>query len=456
MYGSTLSDYAIDAVASNITVVRSNTCMWLETGYMAAWEGCGEKSGNCFGTSTHVWNYAQTMAFLFPSLERSAREIEFCKETDKDGKMDFRTNTVFDLPPWNVFASPDGQLGAIIRMYREWKISGDMEFLKKLWSGVKRALEYIVDNWDKGRSGIMEGKQHNTYDIEFYGVNSMSNSMYYAALKACSEMASAIGDNAASEKYAQIYHTGNIKMDGLLWNGEYYVQKLNDRDDLNKYKYQYGNGCLSDQVFGQMLAHVVGLGYILPEKHVKAAVKAVYNHNFRDDLAEYHNVHRVYISPDEKGVLTCTWPLGNRPKFIVVYGDEVWTGIEYQVAAHLIYEGFVSEGLEIVKAVRGRYDGYRRNPWSEVESGDHYARSLSSWAVLTALSGFKCDMVKKELHFAPKINADDFCSFWTTGIAWGTFSQKKDEVTGKYAYKTEVLYGSLDGVKIFANGEVVN
>ncbi|MGE5529151.1 MAG: hypothetical protein ACM3X6_08415, partial [Patescibacteria group bacterium] len=86
-----------------------------------------------------------------------------------------------------------------------------------------------------------------------------------------------------------------------------------------------------------------------------------------------------------------------------------------------IYEGFVAEGLTIVKAVRDRHDGYRRNPWDEVECGHHYARSMASWALLTALSGFRYDMTAGEVSFAPAVNADDFACLWSTGRAWGIF-----------------------------------
>jgi non-lysosomal glucosylceramidase len=130
-----------------------------------------------------------------------------------------------------------------------------------------------------------------------------------------------------------------------------------------------------------------------------------------------------------------------------VYSDEVWTGIEYQVAAHLIYEGHIDEGLTVVKALRDRHDGYRRNPWNEVECGHHYARSLASWALLPALSGFKFDMLKGEVGFAPMINENDFRCFWSTGKAWGTYSQTRD-ADGKPARNLEVLYGDKAAVKL--------
>jgi non-lysosomal glucosylceramidase len=453
LFNSTLPHFVIDAAASNITVLRSPTCIWLEDGTMVAWEGCGDKFGCCDGTCTHVWNYAQTAAYLFPTLEQSARKVEFNMETDDEGSMAFRARTIFDMPRSNFHPAADGQMGSIIRLYREWKLSGDNKFLQSTWDGAKRALDFAFTYWDKDGDFVLDSQQHNTYDIEFYGPNSLTNSMFFAALKAATEMAEVMGDLTSAEKYKKALEIGSTRMDELLWNGEYYIQII---DDINKYKYQYGTGCLSDQLMGQYMAHTAGLGYILPEKHVNSAVKAIFDHNFLIDFSEHANAQRTYVLNDEKGLLLCSWPQGGRPRLPFVYSDEVWTGIEYQVASTLIFEGYIDEGLTIVKAVRERHDGYKRNPWNEVECGHHYARSMASWAVLIALSGFKCDMVNRELHFSPKINTGDFSTFWSTGSAWGVYKQKVNEATGELEYGVDMLYGNLDGVKIVANGKVLN
>ncbi len=445
LFSSTLPPYVLDAVSANITVLRSPTCFWLENGHFLGWEGCLDKGGSCHGNCTHVWNYAQTLAFLFPSLERSMRNIEFNLETDEIGKMAFRTNTVFDEPTWDFHPAADGQMGTLIRLYREWKLSGDNDFLVKMWPNARKALDFAFAYWDSDGDCVLDSQQHNTYDIEFYGPNSLVNSMFYGALKAGSEMAAAMGDTASAARYLDALKVGSKRMDELLWGGEYYIQKI---EDVNSYKYQYGTGCLSDQVIGQFMCHVADLGYILPEEHVKKAVYSVFKYNFRDNFREHNNVQRIYALNDEKGLLLCTWPEGGRPRLPFVYSDEVWTGIEYQVAAHLIYEGFIDEGLSMVKAVRDRHDGYRRSPWNEVECGHHYVRSMASWAVLTALSGYKCDMVSRTLHFSPKINQDNFSCFWSAGTAWGTFEQTRNAVTGKLEGKVNVLYGELKDVAI--------
>ena len=449
LFSSTLPEYVIDAVSSNITVLRSTTCFRIENGTFLGWEGCFDKAGCCDGTCTHVWNYSQTLAFLFPDLEQSMRMVEFNLETDENGKMAFRTHKLFGDKVWDFHPAADGQMGTIIRLYREWKLSGNDEMIRVVWKNASKALDFAFGYWDSDGDLVLDSQQHNTYDIEFYGPNSLSNSMFFAALKAGAEMAEYLGDQEHADTYREALDKGSRKMDELIWGGEYYIQKL---DDVNKYRYQYGEGCLSDQIFGQLLAHVAGLGYILPEEHVKKAVHSIFKNNFRTNFRDHHNVQRTYVLNDEKGLLLCSWPNGGRPRIPFVYSDEVWTGIEYQVAAHLIYEGFIDEGLTLVKAVRERHDGYRRNPWNEVECGHHYARAMASWAVLIALSGFKYDMVKGTMSFDPVINQDDFSTFWSTGKAWGVYTQRKNPETGKREWNIKSLYGSLKGVCV--NGEI--
>lgn len=445
LFNSTLPSYVIEAAANNITVIRSNTCFRIEDGTLLAWEGCCDSSGCCFGSCTHVWNYAQTMAFLFPELEQTMRLVEFNLETEDDGRMAFRTNKVFGLEKWDMLPATDGQMGTIVRLYRDWKISGNDELLKAVWEKASKALDFAFDFWDSDNDFVLDSQQHNTYDIEFYGPNSLTNSMFFAALKAGKEMAACMGDKKREKKYEEALRFGSKKMDELLWNGEYYIQRI---EDVDKYRYQYGKGCLSDQVFGQLLAHVAGLGYVLPEEHIRKAVYSIFKYNIKTSFEDHQSVQRTYALNDEKGLLLCSWPKGGRPRLPFVYSDEVWTGIEYQVAAHLIYEGFVEEGLTIVKAVWERHDGYRRNPWNEVECGHHYARSLASWAVFTALTGYEYDLVAGRMSFNPKISQDDFRTFWSNGKAWGTYSQRIDAKTGERTWEIEVLYGKLEGVEV--------
>ncbi len=441
LYGSSLPSYVLDAVASNITVLRSNTCFWLRDGSFFGFEGCFDDAGCCAGNCTHVWNYAQTLAYLFPSLERSMRETEFLKETNEKGKMSFRALTAFPGPmSWDaVEAASDGQCGSVMRLYREWKLSGDTDWMLGLWPGAKRALDYACEVWDHDRDGVTGGKQHNTYDITFMGPNPLSGILFLAALKAGYKLAEAAGDYSGAEKYQTLFKKGSVKLDKTLWNGEYYLQLL---DDVDEYKYQHGDGCLSDQLLGQLNAHLMGLGYMLPPDHISDAILSVFKYNFKTHFADHDNTQRTYVLNDEMGLLACTWPRGGRPDYPFVYSHEVWPGIEYQVASHLIWEGHVSEGLSIVKAIRDRQDGVKRSPWNEVECGHHYVRSMASWGVLLALSGFKYDMTQGIVQFNPRINPDNFNSFWSTGTAWGVYRQNLEN--GKLVKKIDVLHGSIN------------
>jgi uncharacterized protein (DUF608 family) len=440
-FSSTLPAPVLDAASSQASILRTNTCLLLEGARFFAFEGCSDESGCCPLNCTHVWNYEQALAFLFPSLERSMRETDFLENVRPDGSMAFRTLVPLGRALWRFRPAADGQMGTVVKLYREWQLSGDLEFLRRLWPSAKRALEFAWAAWDADRDGVMEGEQHNTYDIEFYGPNSMMGTLYLAALAAASRMAEAVGDGESAGRYRELFERGGRKLEEL-WNGEYYVQRVPAVEALRpgaaspgeswhapavvdgQIRYQYGDGCLSDQLLGEWLAAMAGLGPLLDPARVRATLASIYRYNFRHDFFEHANAQRLYALGDEKGLLLCSWPKGGRPALPFVYADEVWTGIEYQVAAHLIHSGQVAEGLALVRAVRDRYDGRRRNPWNEVECGSHYARALSSWSLVLALSGFSFSAPEQRLGFAPKVNASDFRCFWSSGEGFGVYSQR--------------------------------
>jgi non-lysosomal glucosylceramidase len=458
LFTATLPDPVVDALSANIVPLRSPVCFWLADGRFFGFEGSCDDGGSCEGSCTHVWSYAQTLAYLFPSLEREMRRIEFVHETNAEGWMAFRSHQTFggrfawgDKP---AEAAVDGQLGSVLRVYREWLVSGDRAWLEQVWPGVQRALAYAAAHWDPDNDGVLEGKQHTTYDIEFYGPNPLGTLYYLAALRASAALAEVMGQSALARQYRHAADQAAPRADAALWNGEYYQQPP---EYAQGHKYQHGLGCLSDQLMGQWHAHQLGLGALLPQPHTRAAAQAIYRHNYKPSLAHHINFQRTYALPDEAGLLLCTWPHGGRPAFPFVYSDEVWTGIEYAVAALLIYEGWPAEGLEIVATTRGRQDGVRRNPWDEVECGHHYARSMSSWSVLLALTGFHCDMAAKSLAFEPVLTAatepDTFRAFWSCGRGWGVYEQARTGSADEWAPHLHVLGGDLSGFTVQAVGK---
>ncbi len=272
LFGSTLPPPVLDAISANIVSLRSTTCFWLDDGRFFGYEGCFDDAGCCEGTCTHVWSYAQTLAFLFPSLERSMRRIEFVSETDADGYMGFRAFRTFGEEfiwhHWGDRRPPpaaDGQMGSVLRAYREWLIGGDRAWLAEVWPGVKRTMIFASAHWDADGDGVFDGQQHNTYDIEFYGPNPLCGIYYLSALRAVEELARVMGEDALALRCRERFERGSARLDELLWNGEFYIQRL---EDVNAYKYQHGVGCLSDQLLGQLHARILGLGDLLPAEHV--------------------------------------------------------------------------------------------------------------------------------------------------------------------------------------------
>ncbi len=429
LYDSTLPWWLLDRLHSTLSYLATNTCQWWHWDQRFwAFEGvyC------CFGTCTHVWNYAQGAGRLFPELERSVRERQDLGQALKDdGLVGFRGNDKY---------AADGQAGTILKCYREHQMSPDATFLRKHWPRVRKALEYLMVQ-DANADGLIENGQHNTFDIDFFGPNTFVGSLYLAALRAGEEMAREVGDTTFAERARNVFEAGSRLSVERLWNGEYFIQEV----DLKEHpKHQYGQGCLSDQLFGQGWAHQLDLGYIYPREKVAEALRAVYKYNWAPDIGPQSKAHapwRWFANPGEAGLFTCTWPRSEHLPQGVMYQNEIWTGIEYQVAGHMIWEGLTTEGLTICRAVHERYHPSKHNPYNEVECGDHYARALASWGVYTALQGFRYHGPRGELGFGPRLTPESFRAAFVTAEGWGTFSQQRE--TGTQFAQIDLRWGKL-------------
>lgn len=450
LFGSTLPEEAVEAVSANLAVLKSPTVLRLEDGSFYGWEGVHEKAGSCEGTCTHVWNYAYALPFLFPSLERSIRELDYHYNLEDSGRMQFRMRLPLGRERHQFRACVDGQMGGIIKTYREWKISGDSEWLKKLWPSVKKSLEYAwsaenEDGWDANCDGVLEGRQHHTLDMELFGPSAWLQGFYLAALKAGAEMAEYCGEPHNAARYRALYAKGKAWTETHLFNGKYYVQHidLKDKQLLSPYpadaqhvywneeaqeiKYQIGEGCEIDQVCAQWHANLCGLGEIFDKQHLHAALNSLYENNFRPSMREVYNPWRLFCLNDEAGTVMCDYPEGaHKPAIPIPYCQETMTGFEYALAALMISEGMIKQGLELVRAIRSRYDGTLRNPWNEIECGSNYARSMASYSLIPTLSGFTFDMVQHEIGFAPRIQQDTFRCMWSVDAAWGVVSFRAD------------------------------
>ncbi|MGE5361892.1 MAG: GH116 family glycosyl hydrolase [Bacteroidales bacterium] len=442
----TLPPEVLEAVAANLAILKSPTCLRQADGRMWCWEGCADNNGCCSGSCTHVWNYAQALPHLFPSLERTLRETEFDVSQDERGHQAFRSALPIRPIVHDFHAAADGQLGGIMKVHREWRISGDTEWLRRLWPKVRRSMDYAVDTWDPSQKGVVEEPHHNTYDIEFWGADGMCTSFYLGALEATIRMGTALGEDVA--KYKALCDKGTALAEQELFDGEYFIQQirweglrakspLETQSYGGEYsaeaiallkkegpKYQYGAGCLSDGVLGAWIAAMCGIARVLDPAKVTSHLRAVHRHNLKKDLSDHSNPQRPsYACGAEGGLLLCTWPKGGKLSLPFVYSDEVWTGIEYQVASHLMLMGLVEQGLEIVRVARDRYDGRVRNPFNEYECGHWYARAMSSYGLLQGLTGARYDAVDETLYLEPTVKGD-FRAFLSTATGYGTVGVK--------------------------------
>lgn len=460
LYDSSLPPVVLDAIQGNLAILKSSTCMRLSDGSFYTFEGANTTAGSCEGSCTHVWNYAYALAFLFPELERSMRDLEYTYSVKPNGEMNFRL--MLPLSDTDAFTNccADGQLGGLIKFYRDYKLCGDTEWLMRHWPQLKKSLEFAWSKenrfkWDPEETGVLTGRQHHTLDMELFGPNAWLTGYYLGALKAGAYLARAANDPEAADHYEALYQKGSAYVETHLFNGEHYIQEidLKDRKILRRFgqtgtywnteteemKYQYQNGCEIDQVIAQWHAHLTGLGNVFDPVHVKSALRSIYRLNFRS-MRELNNPCRIYALNDEKGTSVLSYAEGSyQPRIPLPYTEECMCGMEYAAACLMLMEGMEEEALQLVQAIRNRYDGKKRNPWSEIECGSSYVRSLASYAFLPAYSGFAFDLPDEWIGFHP-VHPGNY--FFSLDGAWGNAHLYGSQAENT-ADSIELLYGQL-------------
>lgn len=405
LVGSSLDEREVDHLAAQAAYVRSPTCFIGADGRFYGYEGSlGESTwmwsgvfgGSCPLNCTHVWQYEAALSGLWPQLERNMRDTEFDVMQAPNGAIPHRLRVPVYLPQMTeeLIGGPeepalDGMLATILKSLRDMQRGAGADWLDRRWPQLVRLYRHIVERWDRDDDGVLHGIQPSTHDIDLAGINPFMGTLWLAALRAYEELALLEGDVHEAEDARRRFESGSRRYDETLFNGEHYVQVLEDGDPI---EFQWVTGVLSDQLIGQWWAHQLGLGHILPPEHVRSALRHVVATNLRHGFADFEHPYRVYAdTEDETGLLMCTWPEGGRPEVPTRYADEVWSGSEGQVSAHCFFEGMAAEGRAVLDGVWGRYDGARRNPYNEIECGDHYVRAMSGWTLLQARSGVRVD-----------------------------------------------------------------
>jgi len=424
-----------EAALFNTSTLRSQTVFRTRDGNFFGWEGVFPNTGSCYGNCEHVWNYELATPFLFGQMAMKMRNVEYNYGLwDGDGLMSFRLSLPLKKNGNWKAAAADGQMGTVMKTYREWQLSGDDEFLKSVWPSVKKILSFawVPGGWDANKDGVMEGCQHNTMDIEYYGPNPEIEFWYLGALKAGAAMARYIKDAEFEATCNDLFNRGSKWTDANLFNGEFYIQKIQPANsksniapglligmgatDLSHPDFQIGEGCLVDQLVGQNMALICGLGYLVDSTHVKKALQSVAKYNYVRAFDDHFNNMRSYALGNESGLILTAYPdPSKRPTVPLSYAFEAWTGLEYTAATGMIYEGMNSDALHTITDVRNRFDGIKRNPFNEEECGNHYARAMASWSAIIALSQFNYSAVTGRFT----ITSAPGNYFWSDGYAWG-------------------------------------
>jgi len=443
----------VEAALFNLSTLRSPTVFQTADGRYYGWEGVGDDAGSCFGTCTHVWGYEFATTLLFAPISQSFRRTQYQLCTDDRGLMSFRAGLPIEKSQsWDI-AAADGQMACLVHLYLDWRLSGDNDLLAQLWPAARRSLEFcwIPGGWDADADGVMEGVQHNTMDVEYYGPNSQMGSWYLAALAACAEMATAMDDADFADRCRTLAASGSQWIDAHLFNGAHYrheVRGVASLDDIApglrhrsmgaantaEPDLQLADGCLVDQLVGDYAAQLVGLGGVLDPVNVRTALETVHARNFRRGFGHHFNHMRSFVLGEESAVLMCTYDDAVRPARPFPYFNEVMTGFEYTAATGLLQAGVTEPGLEIIRAIRDRYDGAKRNPFDEAECGHHYARAMAAWSAYATLNGTAYDGRSRTLTVPV-----DRRACWTTGAAFGTWVPADAPAAGTL----RVVHGTL-------------
>lgn len=466
-YDSSLPHWFLDRTFANTSTLATRACYRLHDltndpgneGRFYSMEGVYLGNGTC----THVFHYEQALGRVFPGLARQLREqTDYGTSFQEDGLIGFRGEFSHEGAQEGRGYAVDGQAGTVLRAYREYTMSPDKAFFVKNWYKIKKSIEFMIahDARKTGKpDGILEGAQYNTLDRMWFGKIAWLSSMYNAALLAGEAMATDMGDKKFALQCSNIAASGKKIMTSQLFNGEYFINILDPEHAEAPNSYV---GCHIDQVLGQSWAIQLGLPRVLPEKETKSALRSIYKYNFQTDIGDYLTKAklkpvRFYALPGESGTVMCSFPNGGEDvvpgkvnneweRLVVGYFSECMTGFTYQAAAHMIAEGLTNEGLTMIKAIHDRYSPAKRNPYNEVEYGNHYTRAMSGYGAFIAASGFTYNGPKGIIGFNPKIQSENFKSAFISAEGWGSFSQKRE---GNSQYNSlEVKYGRLKVQKI--------
>jgi non-lysosomal glucosylceramidase len=442
-YDSSLPWWFLDRTFINTSILASSTCHLLEGGRLFGFEG--DHLG--YGTCTHVWGYVQAMGRLFPQLERGLREI-----VDYNPKVAFDANTGGIGQRGEMVRNPadDGQAGIILRTLLVHQMQPDKKILKGIYPQMKKAMDFLINQHDADKDGILTGAQMNTLDAEWHGKITWISLYYGAALRAAAEMAEDMNDTVAATEWRAIADRGRKFIESELYNGEFFIHLPDPEHPESPGTYK---GCHLDQLLGQSWAYQLGLGAVVDPAKATKALDSIWRYNFTTDIGPYREKFtggRWFALPGEGGFVMCSWPhagdeaLKIGEQYFAGYLNECMSGFEYAASSLMMWHGMPERSLAHTRILHERYQGAKRNPWNEVEWGGFYSRAMASYGVFTAACGFEYNGPAGTMAFAPKVKPERFKAAFTTAEGWGSFEQSRDVQQQTQNHRIDLKWGSLE------------
>jgi non-lysosomal glucosylceramidase len=442
-FASTLEPAVLNQVNSHLNTFITSS--WLtKSGDFGVLEGMNCNDSCCGFTTIDVSVYGTTLIVsLFPELQKASMRLHRDLQ-QPDGKVAHSYMKDFNHHPEQVADLTerlDVAMQYAVLVIRDYLWTNDRAYLDEMWPSVKKAMDYMLArDTDGDRMPDMEGIMCSYDNFPMYGLASYIQSQWLCALAMCAEAAKALGDAKAAGQYGRILEKGRKLLDERLWNGSYFrlystSQRKYTTEDGTGEKIETevppkDEGCLTDQLIGQWVSRMSGLGDIADRGKIQSALRSILRHSFTPDI----------------GLKNCSWPgdtfLHDIPWDIWVdQANTPWTGVELAFASFLIYEGLVEEAMQVIRLVDKRY---RRAGlyWNHQECGGHYYRAMSAWTIMNAFLGLTVN--RGRLGFSPKIQADEYKVLFAVNGATAHFIRKSGQVaidvrSGRLEFNTLVL-----------------
>jgi len=414
LYQSDIKEFVLNQVNSQLnTFITSSTLT--KKGVFVVREGMTSSKQWGPTATSDVGLYGSQMAIaLFPKLQKSMMRAHKNLQT-KNGEInhgialdpDFNKNGT-----WGVYERIDLVPNYIQMVLRDYFWTNDKEYLIEMWPSIKLGIDYMLKNRDIDGDKMpdMEGIMCSYDNFPMYGLASYIQSQWVSALTMASVAAKDMKDVKLEKQYKKIAKRGIQLMETKLWNGSYYRLSNDYNGDKG-----VDEGCLTDQLIGQWVAHSAGMGQLFEPKKVKSALENILRMSFMDDSF----------------LRNCSWP--EHPELYPIHTSNLWvdqantpwTGVELAFASFLIYENMVDEGLKVIEGVDKRY---RKNGlyWDHQEFGGHYYRPMSAWSIINAFLGLSIN--RGTYSFAPKNNNPEFKMFFSGPEGTAFYKQMKNSI----------------------------